>query len=122
MRARRQRFPSDHGLVIRMALVGLATPLVVLAGLAAVVEFAEWKVIGVVAVALGTGAVMAVHERVEAAARGRRLSPSEAPELHAIVERLCVVGDLAKPAIVLEAERQPNSWIEGTMRGGFRLH
>jgi heat shock protein HtpX len=122
MRARRQRFPSDHGLVIRMAAVGLATPLVVLAALGAVVEFAEWKVIGVVFVALTLGTVSALRERVAAAARGRRLSPSEAPELHAIVERLCVVADLAKPALVLERERQPNSWIEGTARGGFRLH
>ena len=55
-----------------------------------------------------------VRERVEASSRGRRLSPAEAPELHAIVERLCVVADLPKPAIVLDRAAMPNSWIEGT--------
>jgi heat shock protein HtpX len=108
--------------MIRMAVVGLATPLIVLAALAAVVAFAHWKLTGVVFVALGTGAFAAQRERVEAAARGRRVSPHEAPELHAVVERLCVVADLSKPAIVLADEAQPNSWIEGTTRGGFRLH
>src|SRR5262249_46111124 len=54
--------------------------------------------------------------------RGRRISPAEAPELHAAVERLCVVADLAKPTLVLERQTLPNSWIEGTKRGGFRLH
>ena len=58
-----------------------------------------------------------------ASSRGRRLAPADAPELHAIVERLCVVADLPKPTLVLErAARCPNSWIEGTRRGGFRLH
>ena len=39
-----------------------------------------------------------------------------------MVERLCVLADLPKPAIVLDRQLQPNSWIEGTKRGGFRLH
>ena len=108
--------------MVRMAVVGLVTPLLVLAALAAVIAYAEWKVIGVVFIALATGTVMAARERADAASRGRRLTPAEAPELHAIVERLCVVADLPKPAVVLEDETQPNSWIEGTTRGGFRLH
>ena len=72
--------------------------------------------------ALGVGAWVGVRERVAASSRGRRLAPAEAPELHAIVERLCVVADLPKPALVLERRAMPNSWIEGTKRGGYRLH
>jgi len=76
----------------------------------------------VVICALAIGAWVAIRERVEASSRGRRLTPAEAPDLHAIVERLCIVADLPKPAIVLDSRRMPNSWIEGTRRRGFRLH
>jgi heat shock protein HtpX len=123
MRTRRDLLPSDFGLVVRMAAAGLATPLVVLAALFAVmVTVDSFMVRAVVICALCAGAVMSVRERAEAASRGWTLSPAEAPEVHAIVERLCVVADLAKPRIVLEFQAMPNSWIEGTQRGGYRLH
>jgi heat shock protein HtpX len=104
-----------------MVGVGVATPLVVLAALALVMAVAPWEIKAVVMGALCIGAWVAVRERVESA-RGRRLAPAEAPELHAIVERLCVVADLPKPAIVIDPRSLPNSWIEGTQRGGYRLH
>jgi heat shock protein HtpX len=122
MRARRDLFGADHGLVARMLLVALATPLVALAGLAAVIVLASWEIVGVVFLALVVGMVVALRERVAMSSRGSRLSPADAPELHAVVERLCVLADLAKPAIVLERLALPNSWVEGTKRGGFRLH
>ena len=73
-------------------------------------------------VALGVGVCVAARDRIAISSRGARLSPAAAPELHAIVERLCVVADLAKPTIVLERQALPNSWVEGTVRGGYRLH
>ena len=86
------------------------------------VALLPWKVVGIVFVAFAVGACVGMHERVAISSRGSRLSPADAPELHAIVERLCIVADLAKPAIVLDRSAIPNSWIEGTTRGGFRLH
>src|SRR5262245_59378686 len=122
MRARRDLFPADPGLVARMVSVGLATPVVVAACMLGVLMWATWEIKGVVLLALGVGACVGMRERVAISSRGRRLSPSEAPELHAIVERLCVVADLPKPTLVLDRQVMPNSWIEGTKRGGFRLH
>lgn len=131
VRARRDLFPADPGLVIRMVVVGLLTPLVVLAALLAAMVLVPWgeiKMIGdwqvqaVILMSLAVGVWVGVRERVVISSRGRRLSAAEAPELHAIVERLCVVADLAKPALVLDRQEMPNSWIEGTTRGGFRLH
>ena len=122
MRARRDLFPADPGLVARVATVAIATPLVVFSGLAAVVLLTTWKLSAVVLGALLIGVCVGLHERVAISSRGSRLSPAAAPQLHAVVERLCLLADLAKPAIVLEREKMPNSWIEGTMRGGFRLH
>jgi heat shock protein HtpX len=123
MRARRDLSRADYGLVFRMVAVGLATPLVVLAALAAVMVVLEsFTIRAVVIAALCIGAWTAIRERVEESSRGRRLSPADAPELHAIVERLCIVADLPKPGLLLDRRAMPNSWIEGTSRGGFRLH
>ena len=122
MRARRDLFPADPGLVARVAAVAIATPMVVFSGLAAVVLLTTWKISAVVLGALLIGVCVGLHERVAISSRGSRLSPAAAPQLHALVERLCLLADLAKPAIVLEREKMPNSWIEGTTRGGFRLH
>src|SRR3954447_10253352 len=122
MRAHRDLFPTDFGLVARMVIVGLATPILVGAGLFSVAEWAPWRMVAVVFGALAVGGWVGVRERVAISSRGRRLSVADAPELHATVERLCVLADLPKPAIVLDRQVQPNSWIEGTKRGGFRLH
>ena len=106
-----------------MALVALLTPLVVFGALFWVVTHAPWWEVRVmVVVAFGVGVCVAVRDRIAISSRGARLSVADAPELHAIVERLCVVADLAKPAIVLERQALPNSWVEGTVRGGYRLH
>jgi heat shock protein HtpX len=123
MRAHGDLSRSDYGLVFRMVAVGLATPLVVFAALATVMMTLEsFTIRAVVVAALAIGAWTAIRERVEESSRGRRLFPADAPELHAIVERLCVVADLPKPSLVLDSRALPNSWIEGTTRGGFRLH
>jgi len=123
MRAQRDLFGTDHGLVLRMVTVGLLTPIMVFGALVLVMlVLSSFTIRAVVICALAIGAWVAIRERVEASSRGRRLTPAEAPDLHAIVERLCIVADLPKPTIVLDSRRMPNSWIEGTRRGGFRLH
>jgi heat shock protein HtpX len=117
---RREIFPTDYGLVARMVLAAVLTPLIVLAALFAVVAVAPLRlVIGVgIAAAIGTGA--AIRERREV--RGTEVSESAAPGLHAAVERLCVVADLPKPRLVVEPERQPNSWVVALGRDRARLH
>lgn len=123
MRTRRDLFPADPGLVVRMALVALLTPLVVLTALIAVMtQLPWWEVRGVVVLAFAIGVCVAIRDRIAVSSRGSRLSPADAPELHAAVERLCLMADLPKPTIVLERRALPNSWIEGTRRGGYRLH
>jgi heat shock protein HtpX len=104
-----------------MLLAAVATPLLVLASIALVVMIAPVKlVIGVgIAAAIGIGGAMKERNRRPQA---QPVSAEEAPGLHATVERLCVVADLPKPEIVIESEKQPNSWIVGLSRGRARLH
>jgi heat shock protein HtpX len=117
----RRRFPTDHGLTVRMLAAAVMTPLVVLGAVAVIVAFAPHRIAIGLAIASVVGMVVAVRERA-AAVDGREVGPAAAPELHAIVERLCVVADLPKPRIVIEAERQPNSWVVSLGRDRARLH
>jgi heat shock protein HtpX len=119
--APRELFPADRGLVLRMVLAAVATPLLVVAALAAVAAAAPARVGVGVGIATIVGIVAAVRER-GAAVRGRELDPEQAPALHAAVERLCVLADLPKPRIVLEDEAQPNSWVVAVGRERSRLH
>jgi heat shock protein HtpX len=43
----------------------------------------------------------------------REVSPQEAPQLHAIVERLCVQADLPKPRVAIAETRMPNAFAIG---------
>jgi heat shock protein HtpX len=50
------------------------------------------------------------------------VTPPDAPEVHATVERLCATGDLAKPKIVLHTKPYANSWITGLTSSRTTLH
>jgi heat shock protein HtpX len=113
--------PADPGLLARMVVAAVVTPLIVLAGLAVVLLEAPLKVKVVVAIACMIGVAAMLKERGDQP-NGTVLSESEAQGLHAIVERLCLLADLPKPAIVFEPETLPNSWVVGTRAGGYRLH
>jgi heat shock protein HtpX len=104
-----------------MVLAAVSTPLIVVAAIGAIVWIAPVKVVGGVAIACVIGVVGTVRER-NRRAPAQPVSPAEAPELHAIVDRLCVIADLPKPEIVVEPEEQPNSWLVGLSRGRARLH
>jgi heat shock protein HtpX len=113
--------PADPGLLARMVVAAVVTPLIVLAGLALVVVEAPTRVIVLVGVATAVGVGMMMNER-NAHPRANVVSESEQPGLHAIVERLCLLADLPKPEIVVEREAAPNSWVVGTPARGYRLH
>lgn len=119
---RRELFRSDRGLQARMVLAAVGTPLIVLAALVAVVAIAPTKLLIGVALASVVGVGAVVRDRAAASAHAHVLAPGEEPELHTLVERLCVLADLPKPQIVVEPEAQPNSWIVGVARNRSRLH
>jgi heat shock protein HtpX len=48
-----------------------------------------------------------------AAMGARQVSPAEAPQLHAMIERLCVQADLPKPRIAVVNTRMPNAFALG---------
>jgi heat shock protein HtpX len=120
-RRRRDPFPPDRGLQARMVLAAIATPAIVFACLAALAALAPMRVDIGVAIAALVGVGMVLHDRAQRP-EPTLVTEADAPALHAAVDRLCVLADLPKPEIVLENERQANSWLVGVARGRYRLH
>jgi heat shock protein HtpX len=44
---------------------------------------------------------------------GKEVSPAEAPELHAIVDRLCALADMPKPKVAIADSDVPNAFATG---------
>jgi heat shock protein HtpX len=45
--------------------------------------------------------------------RAREVSPQEAPELHALVDRLCALADMKKPRVAISVSDVPNAFATG---------
>jgi heat shock protein HtpX len=106
-------FGRDTGLQVRM----LTTML--LLGLVYIVFFAVLFASAGGAIALiGCGAFLAFQffgsDKLALRSMGaQEVSPQEAPELHAMVERLCVQADIPKPKIAVVASPVPNAFALG---------
>ena len=112
--ARPAQFGKDTGLQVRMLttifLLGLVY--VVFAG----VIFAAGG--SAVAIALFAAVLFAVQyfasDQIALRAMGaREVSPAEAPELHAMIERLCIQADIPKPRIAVAQTDMPNAFAMG---------
>jgi heat shock protein HtpX len=71
-----------------------------------------------ITVAIIAGGLAAVNlfasDKLALAAMGARVvTPQEAPQLHAMVERLCVQADLPKPKVAVANTRMPNAFALG---------
>ncbi|MCW3068214.1 MAG: peptidase Ste24p [Solirubrobacterales bacterium] len=117
MATRRTSFGKDTGLQARMVLT------LFLLGLLYVVF------VGVLfAAGAGAGIIIAValvllllqlfgSDKIALATMGvKEVSPAEEPELHAIVERLCVQADLPKPKVCVMESSMPNAFAMGRSR------
>ncbi len=116
------RLRPDGGLLLRMAATVLAlAALYAAAGLVLVYAGAQAAVVvGIVAVV----AVVAVVQLLLssplalAASGGRIISAQQAPELHAIVDRLCFQADIVKPRVAVADSVLPNAFALGRSRKG----
>ncbi len=107
-------FGRDTGLQLRMALT-----LFLLGALyvALVVALLGSGVNGVT-VAIIAGGLAALNlfasDKLALAAMGARVvTPEEAPQLHAMIDRLCVQADLPKPKVAVAQTRMPNAFALG---------
>lgn len=114
MASKRSKFGKDTGLQARMLMT------MFLLGLVYVILIGVLFAVGAAAVtiAIVAGALLALQlftsDKIALAALGaKEVSPEEAPELHGIVERLCVQADLPKPRVFVMETQMPNAFAMG---------
>jgi heat shock protein HtpX len=111
---RPKSFGKDTGLQLRMAttLFLLGAVYVVLVG---VLFAAGASGVTIIVIAGGLAALnfFASDKLALAAMGGRVVTPQEAPQLHAMIERLCVQADLPKPKVAVANTRMPNAFALG---------
>jgi heat shock protein HtpX len=110
----RRKLGRDTGLQARMTLtlflLGLVYAVLIGALIAAGVGAALVAIIagGLLLLQLFTSDKLALH-----AMGAREVSPQQAPELHAMIERLCVQADLPKPRVAVAQTSMPNAFALG---------
>lgn len=112
----RSRFIGDAGLTARMTLVmfllgGLFVVLVV--GLAAAVGGGLGVLVGLVGIGVAVYQWSSSDKVAMRAMRAREVSPEQAPELHAMIDRLCVLADMPKPRVGIADTPVPNAFATG---------
>ncbi|MDQ1664386.1 MAG: heat shock protein HtpX [Actinomycetota bacterium] len=108
----RTRFPADRGLIARMGLtMFLLGLLFVVLGALVVYRFGSVGlifVVGFLVVQWFFSDKLALYGM-----GGRVVTPEQAPELHGIVDRLCAIADMPKPAVAIADSDVPNAFATG---------
>ena len=107
-------FGKDTGLQVRMTVTMFLLGLVYVVLAVALLYFLQSALLMIVIVGgLAALNLFASDKLALAAMGGRVVSPREAPQLHAMVERLCVQADLSKPKVAVANTRMPNAFALG---------
>ncbi len=107
-------FGKDTGLQVRMTVTLFLLGLVYVGFVVVLLTAgASAALVAVIAGGLALLNLFASDKLALAAMGARVVSPQEAPQLHAMVERLCVQADLPKPKVAVANTRMPNAFALG---------
>jgi heat shock protein HtpX len=111
---RRSAFGKDTGLQARMLLTLFLLGLVYAVLIAVLIAVGAGGVT-ILVVALGLLALqLFTSDKIAMGTMGvKEVSPAEEPELHGIIERLCVQADLPKPRVCVMENSMPNAFAMG---------
>jgi heat shock protein HtpX len=112
--ARPTSFGKDTGLQVRMTFVFFLLGLLYVALVVALLTSGVNGVtVAIIAGGLAAFQLFGSDKLALRAMGGREVSPAEAPELHAMIDRLCVQADLPKPRVAVADTRMPNAFALG---------
>src|SRR6476469_5848693 len=104
-------FGKDTGLQVRMGLVFfLLGALYVALVVALLASGASVVTVAFIAGGLALFNLFGSDKLALRAMGAREVTPAEAPELHAMIERLCIQADLPKPKVAVADTRMPNAF------------
>ena len=108
------RYPKDPGLTQRMVLTMFLLGLVYVAFVAVIVYYSSSFAFALV---LAAGFLLLQYlasDRIALYAMGgREVTPQQAPEVHAIIDRLCALADMPKPRVAVADTDVPNAFATG---------
>ena len=119
----RTRYAPDRGLTARMTVTMFLLGLVFVAFVAAIIGILVGGHASAAAIVFDRPdlrrrqrlhlAVLLGQDRAGRGGRPEVVTPQEAPELHAIVDRLCALADMDKPRVAIAPTRMPNAFATG---------
>jgi heat shock protein HtpX len=111
---RNTSFGKDTGLQIRMTFVFFLLGVLYVALIVALLASgANGVTVAFIAGGLALFQLFGSDKLALHAMGAREVTPQEAPELHAMIERLCVQADLPKPKVAVADTRMPNAFALG---------
>jgi heat shock protein HtpX len=112
--ARSNTFGKDTGLQIRMTVVFFLLGLLYVGLVVALLTSgASGVTVALIAGGLAAVQLFGGDKLALRAMGGREVTPAEAPELHAMIERLCIQADLPKPKVAVADTHMPNAFALG---------
>jgi heat shock protein HtpX len=112
---KRRSFGRDRGLTLRMLMTGGLLGLLYVGFAAVLLTYLNVGIAPALVIVVAIAAVQYwTSDKLALAASGAKIvSPEEAPELHAMVERLCAMADLPKPRVAVIDTPVPNAFATG---------
>lgn len=110
----RTRFRSDRGLTLRMGGVGLGLGALYVAFGVFLIQGVGLGIIGlVITLGLAWGQWYFSDSLALKAMSAKVVTPEQAPELHAMIDRLCALADMPKPRVAVAVTDMPNAFATG---------
>jgi heat shock protein HtpX len=112
---RRKAFGRDVGLSVRMLVTTFLLGALYVVFFVVLLNIVDLS-IGAVVVIIGALAFLQyfTSDKIALAASGAKIvTPEQAPDLHAMVERLCAMADLPKPRVAVIPSDVPNAFATG---------
>jgi heat shock protein HtpX len=110
----KSRFAPDRGLTSRMLVTIFLLGLLYVVFTAALIVLIKSAVLAIV---IAGGLLFAQYwfsDRIALyAMHGRIVTPEQAPELHGVIDRLCALADMPKPAVAIADVDVPNAFATG---------
>jgi heat shock protein HtpX len=112
---KRKAYGRDFGLSSRMVLTSFLLGAVYVAFAVILFQVLSVGLAPMLLIVLGLAAFQYfTSDRIALAASGAKVvTPEQAPELHAMVERLCAMSDLPKPRVAVIPTEVPNAFATG---------
>jgi len=112
---KRKSFGRDAGLTLRIIFTSGMLGLLYVVFALVLLQLLNVGLVAMLVIVIGIAAVQYwTSDKLALAAAGAKIvSREEAPELHAIVERLCALADLPKPRIAIVDTDMPNAFATG---------